>query len=256
MGAKREKIAMVLCALWIAGAGSVAQAGDIPVNNASFENPETVFVLPIVQGWQETGPVATQQGFTGTLSTGVFLNQPTSLIGNADQEQLGFIAAVPGAGISIYQLTGATYEVGMTYHASVWVGKSSDSALGFKPPDFAELELRLFYVPDGATAPGTDNTQAALESYLQIVASTIITAGSVGESALSEQLAWSAAVEAGDAWVGKQVGIALLPVNGDGNGTFNVDRVSLESKVVPEPASVALLGLGALGLLRRKTRGR
>ena len=36
------------------------------------------------------------------------------------------------------------------------------------------------------------------------------------------------------------------------NDTFGVDQVDIETPVVPEPATVALLGLGALSLIRRK----
>ena len=61
-------------------------------------------------------------------------------------------------------------------------------------------------------------------------------------------------VQAGDAWAGKNIGIKIEALMGDGNGYWDMDNVRLTQ--VPEPTALSLAAIGFGGLLFARVRAR
>jgi len=227
----------VLCAAVF----STATAHAIQLDNPSFEGPlvDGAPALPFIDAWTEFDlPIP-----NGDQVTGVFPNPaaPDS-IANVDQNQVAFMSALGGLGIGIAQSSVDTFVIGRTYDVAVWLGKSGETAFGTSPPDDAEITVRLFY----------GDVSNALNPAFEI-ASTSVLAGDLSSESLMLTSFSSNLVTAGDAWAGQPIGIAFLPTAGDNDttpNTFNIDNVSITE--IPEPASVALLGLGILAIGRRR----
>lgn len=81
-----------------------AQPVSVPIPNASFESPATLYVSTFIDAWQEAPKPADYiegGGFTWDQLTGVFVNTaPTAAdhIGNMDGKQAAYLFAVPGTG--------------------------------------------------------------------------------------------------------------------------------------------------------------
>ena len=263
----RHALCFVLLAAVVGRWAAPASAEALPVAGGSFESPvildppfETPFIpLMNIFGWTETGPTTTDpgSGFVGTLDTGVFYNFEsleipdgsggTTVIPNpefvvdASGDQVGFIGAIPEPvtgeeSVSAYQFLGAgtTYQEGVTYSLLVDVGKSGRP--GFVPPNGSQLGLQFVYKND--------------LDEIAVVDSLALLAEDVKSNDLDEFVFEIGPVDSGDAFVGKEVGIRILPLSGvSGNWTFDNVRVN----AVPEPTTgLMLAALGALSLKRRR----
>jgi len=243
-----------------------SQADPLGLVNASFElypitPPENStdyadYVLPVVFGWVESGPVTSQQGFTGTLDTGVFLNAPIDFgggfilppISNADGNQLAFMQVnsladgISEPHVSILQESSGVFEIEKAYTFTLGIGPgvlfppSTDDEIN----NPATIVLSLGYID-----PGTSD-------FINL-GNRVVNANELnGDATLKDFFVTVGPGSIGGPALGNEVTVRVLQLGGTGGG-FNLDNARLESvPQVPEPASMAVLGLGAAGLLRRR----
>ncbi len=182
----------------------------IAIENPSFESPVVDVngfgALPFVEGWVELD-VDTE----GSANTGVFANTPEGspdrLI-NADGSQLAFLGSEQGNALE--QDVQANFEVGCAYRLTVAVGVSSRF-----PPSAAEpmdtLALVLQY-RDGDEI--VDVAQQVVEAPGQV------------STKLADFSVYVPVVQAGDAWAGKQISVAIRSA-GQAGGFWDLDDVRL-----------------------------
>lgn len=224
-----------------------ALAQAIPVGNASFESPATTFVNPFIDGWRKTpqpswfDPAFTQ-GVTWDQLSGAFANPAVGQANrkeNMEGNQGVYFFALPGVGL--LQELSATYQAGLAYQLTVGLtGGGGGMPLG------TAFQLGLYYLDGASLVPLASTT--VTHSTEQFPTTTRFVDVSVS----------LAGVEAGQAWVGKPIGVQLVSASGTGAGYWDLDHVRVEASAVPEPGSLALLGLGAgagaIWLLRRQPR--
>jgi hypothetical protein len=186
----RNLAAALLLILFSCAAG---RCGGIEIANASFEDEvidpctNPYLAIPMVQLWTELDVDPEGQ----SRNTGVFLNIPfdsNSYITNADGQQLAFLCSEQGN--ALLQDLPATYVVGKKYRLTVGICSSYWSHL---LPE-AMLNLVLYYVDGGVR---TD------------VAVTEIAAAGLTATTLVDFSVVSPTVQSGDAWEGKNIGIAI-----------------------------------------------
>ena len=205
-----------------AWAGVVAL--DIP--NYSFEGPVTGSFNMEINNWEDPG------------STGVFKNsgQFGNVITNADGAQMAFMncfaGGVGGNKNNIFMELGYLLE-SATYTLTVGVAARSDS----KPsnPANTKMELRLFTrVPT-----------------LTILASQEVVYSDLSNTQLTYYSATLNAADIPAGAIGYGFGIWFDSTVGSTGGDWTLDNVTLT--MIPEPATMMLLGLGGLGLLKRRS---
>ena len=238
----RRSVAYVLVAVLLAAAAP-ATAGTIAVPNASFESPTVPDALPYatpdMASWHKTPLPAwwTYGAGAWNEAAGTFLNVPAQPIDNVDGNQAAFLFGTPDMGI--YQDLTATFRVGESYHLALGVEGG-----GYGMPVGSPVTIILYHGPydddDASNYVGSatylnTNTSGVL-SHLHDVQLDIPT------------------VTAGDAWAGQTIGVQILATADFGNmgGYWVLDNVQLTA--APEPASAALLSLGAIGLLGARRR--
>ena len=118
----------------------------------------------------------------------------------------------------------ATYKIDCKYRLSVGIGVS-----GLFPPSMNEpvdkLELVLYYL-DGTNVVDIEKQQ--------------VEATGLSSTALAHFSLQMPAVQAGDAWAGRQIGVALRSAGMPG-GFWDVDDVRLEeSQIGPGPAPAGI----------------
>ena len=216
---------------------SVVQATPVTLANPSFELPSTGFVDTRVDGWNKTPTPfwfdpATTGGVTWDQISGVFANppvgQPTRKT-NIDGSQALYLFALPTAGLT--QVLSTSYEAGVSYELTVGVAGG-----GGGMPEGTTLVLGFFYL-DGVNPV---NLGATVVSHSAAAFPTTTT--------FVDYSAVLPAVLAGEAWVGKSIGVQIISANSTGVGYWDLDHVRLEATVVPEPGTWALMGTG-VGLL-------
>ncbi len=213
------------------------------VPNGSFESPETSFADPRVAGWQKAPEPAWYMGgggFPWDQLVGQFLNttngSPTH-IDNMDGEQAAYLFALPE--VAIFQddntLSGIDAAPTHDFNVKFELGKSYALTAGVLGggggmPSGATFEISLYYRDTGGNrvtvaATSITNTATLFPTNTRLTDFKVIVAP----------------VKAGDAWVGKNIGIQLAPTVGFDRqgGYWDVDNVRLE--VLPPPV---LTGLG------------
>lgn len=207
-------------------------------------------ILPMVPGWTEEGPIETQQGFTGTLNTGIFHNLEPEFDGhysNITANQAMFMGARDASQpnidepISVHQILSNTYLPGKTYTLSFAVGQSYT----FPPNVEAELEMRLFYLDAGSRI--TVGNVIITPSDL-----TDVNVPPDGDPPFFNSFTtfgFDVDVLASDPWAGQPIGVEIRPISGFG-GFWDVDHVHLTE--IPEPASLLALSIGGMLLLGKR----
>jgi hypothetical protein len=190
---------------------------SIPIENASFEapvvDPNGFGALPQVDGWTEI-----DMDTLSSTNTGVFANtqvgSPDHIV-NAHGSQLAFLGSQTGNALE--QDLAATYKIGCDYRLTLAVGVSSRF-----PPSSAEpvdtLELVLFY--RDANEP-VDIVRQAVE------------ATGLSGTQLTDFSLYLPTVQAGDAWAGMAIGVALRAAGMPG-GFWDLDHVRL-AESLPGP---------------------
>jgi hypothetical protein len=245
-------------------AGSIeAQTQSIALNDPSFELPQIAppgpgstaadVVLPFFVGWQETGALTTEQGFTGLLDAGVFLNIPFDLGGgnvipaipNADGNQLAYMRFNTAAGVTapattISQAAAEPFEPFSDYEFTMAIGNGTLQPAGASDPNdpFTVVLSIGFYNDDATVASGFTALSSAT------VASTDLNL----DGSLKD---FSVILSTDDAIFDRQV-VVHVEQSGGSTGSVNLDNARLTRTFVPEPTSLALLGLGGLMLTRRR----
>ncbi|MGD8786780.1 MAG: hypothetical protein PVJ60_05100, partial [Phycisphaerales bacterium] len=206
----------ILLCLWVT---SEVRSASIPIDNASFEapaiDPNAFPAVPLVAQWTEV-----DLDTTGSTNTGVFANtaedSPDHII-NADGKQLAFLSSETGNALE--QDLNATYTVGCDYRLTVAVGVSMRFPPSSETPTDT-LELVLYY--RDANEP------------VDIVCQTVI--AMPWSQTLEDFSVYLPAVQSGDAWAGKSIGIALRSA-GMAGGFWDLDNVRLIESV---PVSIPI----------------
>jgi hypothetical protein len=196
---------------------------SIPIENASFEapaiDPNAFPALPVAEKWLEIDLDA-----VASSNTGVFANTPPGSPDrqvNAEGRQLAFLGSQKGNALE--QDLMAVYQVGRSYRLTVAVSVSMrfpPSALD--PVD--TLEIVLYYLDQ--------------DNAVDIVPQTVEATG-LSSTQLQDFSVYLDTVQAGDAWAGKNIGVAIRAAGAAG-GFWDLDNVRLaESLPVPEPGPPA-----------------
>lgn len=246
---------LTFCALMIAA--SISQAANIPVSNGSFESQSGVGqpfgVNVLIDSWQKPPNPGYPEGgsFYWIQSAGAFIGTSPNTANpysNLHGTQAAYVLSMPGAGLfqddqtadwsSAVNGLNATYQPGLCYQLTLGLfGKGMAE-------NYSSLQLSLYY-RDGANRITIGNpTTIVFDSA---------TFNPGGPFTLVDYSVITPVVQADDPWAGKNIGISIMSVTGDGNGYWDMDNVRLVS-AVPEPAtlSMAALGLGGWLLLRRR----
>lgn len=236
-------LARLLAAAGLAWAGG-AQAALIPLPNASFEGPVTDYADLRIDAWAKTPkPDWYEESQPGEWLqlTGVFKNVPPGEEGhyeNVDGDQAAFLFAVPQAGIfqdsTATDLEGAapeavldaTYQVGRAYRMTVAVNGGGGGMV-----DGTQLYLILHYLDEeDAQIP----LATSLIEYLPKPAP--------GPRLLTDHQVSIPAVQAGDAWAGRPIGVQIVSGAIAAGGYWDLDNVRLESFVAPVLSAPAMAG--------------
>ena len=234
-------------------------AQPILVSNYSFEsqvvNP-VFFVDNRTDNWQKTpqpGWFVPSPQLTWDQTVGMFIGTPpfsanpySNLVGN----QAAYMLSLPGAGIfqdnssvawnGVVGGLNATYQPGFAYQFTLGVfGKSMVEG-------FSSMQLSLYY-RDGANmvTVGTPTT----------ITFSTSTFNPAGPFVLHDYSVTTPIVQLGDAWAGKNIGIKIESLMGDGNGYWDLDNVRLAA-VVPEPTALSLAAIGLGGFWFARVRAR
>jgi len=192
---------------------------SIPVKNASFEapaiDPNAFPAVPLVDDWLELD-LDTVAG----SNTGVFANTPPGSPDrqvNADANQLAFLGSQRGNALE-QDLT-VTYRAGCAYRLTVGVGVSVRFPPAVVTP-VDTIEIVLYYLDKAGP--------------VDIVRATVEAAG-VSSTRLQDLSVYLDTVQAGDAWAGKAIGVAIRAA-GNAGGFWDLDNVRLaESLPVGAP---------------------
>ncbi len=234
-------------ALGMALAFSLLPAGAATVNvpSGSFETPVVppgFPAYPVFTDWQRTAQpsgVTVPGGLTWDQLSGVFPNTAVGMpdhIANMDGNQAAYLFSFPGVGI--YQDLSTTFGVGQSYNLALGViGGGGGMQQG------SSLLLGLYYRDAGNNPVSVGST---LLTYTPAAFPTTT-------NFLDSQFTIPA-VQAGDAWAGRGIGVQVIASAGQFDGYWDIDNLRLQT--VPEPGTWAMAGaaLGLLGVVRLRRR--
>ncbi|HEV7401475.1 MAG TPA: PEP-CTERM sorting domain-containing protein [Chthoniobacteraceae bacterium] len=219
-------------------------AAPISLLNYSFESPtapdphDSFPVSVVIDNWQRNDVAPNYQ-------LGAFQNpavgDPLGHINNLDGNQGGFIVATPG--IALWQTaagTGSTVSLGQQYKFTLALSASSQATA-----DGEGVRIRIYYL-DAAS-------QKVYLADRQVLSneSRALNPGAITQ--LIDYSVTTAVIAAGNAAIGKAIGVELVGDSTAQGGYWDFDNARLDT--VPEPSATALLLLAAgscLGLRRRK----
>ena len=236
---------LALTAFTAAALTAPITAATINVPNASFESPTTVYADPAIGSWQKTPQPGwfdpATFGYSWDQLSGVFANtavgQPDH-IDNVIGSQAAFLFAVPTAGLT--QDLVAPFGIGQSFELTVGLIGG-----GGGMPAESIFEIGLYY-------------RDADNNIVTVATKDIAFDGTLFPNAthLVDFTVSLAAVQAGDAWAGKPIGVQLTSLAATPGGYWDMDNVRLTS--VPEPSScgLAACGISAALLLRRRSSRR
>lgn len=244
----RPALTLTALAVGLATVAGSVQAQLLNIPNASFESPPTGFVSININSWQKAPKPGyfdeSAFGFLWIQTAGIFANTAPGApdhIDNVAGNQSAYLLAFPGVTLS-QDLSSSTgkFQPGFSYDLTVGL-------LGKGMADGNFFTLSLYYRDGG-------NNQVPVNS-LPIIYTA---AGLPSTTHLTDFTVHLPAVQPGDAWAGKDIGVEMQSVFGTGAGYWDVDNVRLTATAVPEPVSVGVtaLGLGGLVLARHLLRRR
>lgn len=228
------------------------QAQPIAVSNYSFESQVAAFVDFRIDNWQHTPAPAWFQP-SGQLTSweqtvGMFNGTLQNPYSNLSGNQAIYMLSLPSAGVFQDSASvdwngtvgglNATFQPGLAYQFTLGIfGKGLVEG-------FSSMQLSLYY-RDGANmiTVGTPTTITFSQS----------TFNPSGPFVLQDYSVTTPLVQAGDAWAGRNIGIKIESVMGDGNGYWDMDNARLTA-VVPEPTALSLVAVGLGGFLFARVR--
>ncbi len=205
-----------------------------PTNNGTFLGNNTTG--PAGWGWtvSNTGPTNGNRFFGVWDPTGT----PSYIPARPAGENVGviFLDDVLGQEARLQQVLTDTLQLSTNYTLTVEVGNFRPSPLGdtWNFTGFPGYRVDLFA---GSTLLASDNNTLTIGEGIFMTSTVTFTTGTSHLNA------------------GQALGIRLVNLNGPGAGVeVNFDNVSLNAEPIPEPCSIALLGIGMLFGLQRRRR--
>ncbi len=223
-----------------AGICSNLHGASIAIPNSSFESPSTGFASPLIDSWQKIPRPAyfdESSGFLWVQTAGVFLD--TKPYANRTGLQCAYMLSFPQ--VTLFQ----DYSTSPAFNAAYEIGQSYSLTLGVYGNSLttnSSLQLSLFYRDSG-------NNMVTIGSPRTITYDPAIFPGTAPFNLVDYSVAIPA-VQAGDAWAGKNIGVMVQVAGSDFTGYWDMDNARLTT--VPEPGVASLLALGVCGLLLRR----